>query len=356
MYKRSKVSRNLSSIGLFLILCLTISISQTNAAVVFDSSSSQGQFDTLGVTSVSWPHTVGTNPARALYVSVSTSTTVLPAFPGSRVTGVTYGGNALAPVGSRVSSDNRNSVEIYRLINPASGTATIQVNLVAGTANYAVGGGTSYSGVNQTTPNGTFTSAAANNASPAVVISDAAAGDLVLDTLAVSPTGGFFGEGAGQILRWNGRSFFGFAFDIGAGSTESSAASPVTMSWTLSGTDSWALAGFAVKSLPSTAAAAAIGGKIITEAGRPVSRTFVTLRNLETGEEFRQISNHFGFYRFENIETGSLYQIRAAHGRFEFSPDSLIFEINESVSNVDFVGQPKGQKSKKNSAERRRFR
>lgn len=347
--------KKLNRVSLFLVLFFALTIAQVYAVVNLDTTvSSQGQFNALGVTSVSWSHTVGTNPSRVLYVSISTSTTVLPAFPSPRVTNVTYGAIALTPVGTQISSDNRNSVEIYRLVNPPGGIATIQVSLLAGVANYVVGGGTSYSGVNTTTPNGAFTSLAGTNSSPTIVVPDGVSGDLVLDTLATSPTGAFYGQGAGQMLRWNGRSFFGFAFDIGAGSTEP-AASPVTMSWTTSGTDNWALAGIAIKSLAITAAAATISGQIKTISGRPISHTAITLQNLGTGAEFYKTSNHFGYYSFEGLETGNLYQIRVAHGRYTFSPESKIFEVTESITDIDFIGS-EFDSTKDQGSGKRKFR
>lgn len=325
-----------------LFLCLTFTTSQVFAVVSIDSpASSNGVFNgTTGVTSISWSHTVGTNISRVLYVNVSTATTTLPAFPSARVTSVTYGGTGLTLVGTRLSSDNRNSVEIYRLINPPSGTATVQVNLTLGAANYVLGGATSYSGVNQTTPNGTFTSAVGNDTFPTVTITDGVSGDVVLDTLATSPTAGFFFQGTGQTSQWLGRSYFGFAFDIGGGSTEF-AASPVTMSWNTVSADNWVLAGIAIKTLGTTATSSMISGKIADMNGRPIPRTSITLRNLETGEEFYKTSNHFGFYNFNDLETGGLYQIQVAHGRYTFSSDTQILKITESFNELNFLGFPK---------------
>ncbi len=326
-----------------LVISVFLSAIQVSAAVSLDSpASSNGLFNAVGVSSITWSHTVGGNPSRALFVSISTSSTTLPAFPGPRVMAVTYGGNALSPVGTQLSSDNRNSVEIYRLVNPPIGSATVQVDLVAGVANYVVGGSTSCSGVDTADPNGAFTAASGNSNSPTIIVPDGVVGDLVLDTLATSPTGAFYGQGADQALVWNGRSYFGFAFDVGAGSTEP-ASSPVTMSWTTSGTDNWALAGFAVKSLGTTAAFSTISGRVMTSSGVPISYAQVKLQNLETGAEFYQTTNQFGHYGFENLETGRTYQIRVAQGRFSFEPDTRIFNLHESLTNFDFIASDFGK-------------
>ncbi len=353
MYLELNFMKMLNCLPLFLVLCFALTISQVNAAVNIDSpASSNGAFNVAGVTSLTWSHTVGNNLSRALFVSVSTSSTTLGVFPNARVTGVTYGGTALTLVGTQLSNSNRNSVEIYRLVSPPSGPATIEVSVLPGVANYVLGGGTSYSGVDPANPNGAFTSGKGNNTAPSIIVPDGVAGDLVLDTLAFSPTGGFTAHGAGQTLRWNGRSFFTFAFDIGGGSTEP-AMSPVTMSWVIGSMDQWVLAGIAIKSLSTTAAESTISGQIKTFSGRPIAYTSVNLQNLETGEVFNKTSNHFGYYSFENLETDNLYQISVRHGRYTFSPDSQIFQVTQSLTDIDFVGSAFG--NNKNQVFRKRL-
>ncbi|NNE66084.1 MAG: carboxypeptidase regulatory-like domain-containing protein [Pyrinomonadaceae bacterium] len=329
---------------LFGILLIGVLSATIAASVSLDAPvSSRGQFDGAGVTSVTWAHTVGANPSRAIYVGVSTSSTTLPAFPSPRVTGVTYDGLAMASVGTQLSIDNRNSVEIYRLLNPPSGTSNVVVTLLAGTANYVVGGAQSFSGVHQTTPEGTFITASGNDSSPTLVVPDGVPGDAVIDVLAASPTGIFFLEGPSQTLRWNGRSFFSFAFDIGGGSIEAPT-SPVSMSWTMSSADNWALAGFAVKSLAPTSAHLFLEGSVRDSNNSPIARARISISNLETGSRFQTVSSQFGRYRFENLEPGAVYRITIDHGRYSFEPSEHVLRLDESLTGFQLIGEPVGFK------------
>jgi hypothetical protein len=242
MLNKSESIKILSYTIGFLILCLGMLTTQVKAAVVIDNpSSSASAFDNLGVTTLTFPHTVGDETARALFVSVSTSNTVVGNFPANRVISVTYNGQMLTRIGSQLSPNFQNAVEMFRLIDPPSGTADITINLTPGSSTYVVGGATSFSGVAQV-PNGAFTSASGNSRFPTVVVSDSTSGDIVLDVLGTSPNALNLIPGAGQELRYKGS----FGFDIGAGSTEA-AITPVTMSWELTNNDNWALGAIAVK-------------------------------------------------------------------------------------------------------------
>ncbi len=95
------------------------------------------------------------------------------------MTGVTYGGTPLTRIGFRNGHGNANRVEIWSLAAPSPGTANVVVSL-SGSVD-VVGGAISFSGVNQTTPFGTFVSAQGTSASPSVTASSAA-GQAVLDS------------------------------------------------------------------------------------------------------------------------------------------------------------------------------
>lgn len=319
-----------------LVLCFGMLAAQVRAAVVIDNTGSGGAFDTVGVTTLTFSHTVGNEASRALFVGVSTSNTVLGTFPLARVTGVTYNGQTLTRIGTQLSLDFRNAVEMFRLINPPSGTSDITVNLIAGSANYVVVGATSFSGVSQTAPNGAFTSASGNSKFPTLVVTDSAAGDIVLDALAASPNALFFVPGAGQDLRYNGSPFFSNAFNVGAGSTEA-AVSPVTMSWEMTNADNWALGAIAVKALVPTAAAVSVSGRITSPFGSGINRARVILTD-SNGETRTAFTNPFGYFRFENVSAGETYvfDVKAKHN--SFTPQVLV--INEETNELNFIAEP----------------
>lgn len=196
------------------------------------TSSAEG----VGVSSLTWSHTC-TGADRCLVVGVSLYDSAVV------VSSVTYAGVAMTSVGS--ASRLNAKMHLWRLIAPATGANNIIVTLDA--ANDVVGGAESATGVDQTTPLGTFASATGSSTAPTVDVS-AAADDLVVDTLGAD-SGATATVGAGQTQRWN-RS--GAPIPIGAGSTEPGAAT-VTMSWTLSAAGAWAIGCAALKAAAAAA-------------------------------------------------------------------------------------------------------
>jgi hypothetical protein len=76
------------------------------------------------------------------------------------VTSVTYNGTSLTYVGSETQNDDAR-VELWKLVAPATGTHNVVVTFSANLQRYAVVGVITFTGVNQTSPLGTF---AGNNA------------------------------------------------------------------------------------------------------------------------------------------------------------------------------------------------
>ena len=185
-------------------------------------------------TSFTFSHTTGTGTNRLLLVGVSMQQ------GGQSVSGVTYGGISLTQVSFRSNGTGGTStrMEIWQLVNPPVGVTNVVVTLSA-TSQAAIGAAT-FSGVDQTTPFGTFVSATGNSATPSV-IATSAAGELVFDTMS-SRNGATATQGAGQTLLWQDTAQ---ANVTGGGSTEPGAAS-VTMSWT-AGNNVWAIGAVPIK-------------------------------------------------------------------------------------------------------------
>lgn len=342
-------SRNFFSPLLFLSVALLFAV-RIEAAVAVDNSTVNGAFSNTGLSTLAISHTVGGGVNRALYVGVSTSTTVLPAgVPAARTASVTFESQTAAGVliplervGTQASSDTRNAVEIFRLVNPPSGAGSVTVNFTNGGTvpapfvNYAVGGVVSLTGVNQSTPNRGFFSASGTNNSPTVLVGDSLTGDSVLDTLSVSPGAGFALAGSGQTERWTGRLSFGSAFDIGAGSTKP-AASPVTTTWLLSNADSWALGATAIRpALGATAATVTIGGRVSSANGRGIARARVSITDAN-GETRRATTNSFGNYRFRDAAVGETYVLEVSAKRYRFAPQ--ILTVGEETNDLNFIDQ-----------------
>jgi hypothetical protein len=325
-----------------IFLCFFIFLAKTQAAVTIDNTSSHGVFDTItGVTTMSWTHTVNSCADCVLYVGISTFTQ--SNIPTARVLSVTYGTQTLTAVGTQVSpfpslpSLGNSSVEMFRLIAPSVGTFTVTVNFIV-PVNYAVGGAHSLNGVSQTTPNSAFFTSSGNSSAPAVVATGAITGDLVLDTLGTTPNAIFVAPDMTQTLSYDGRQFFSFAFDVGAGSTEAPSAANVPMNWAMTNSAVWALGAIVVKQSVVTSSMVSISGKVFTVKGNAINDAVVILQDFITGEERRVMVNKRGFYRFDELEVLRLYQIRVINKNYYFPVSSQIVNLSEAVENLDFIG------------------
>ena len=202
-------------------------------AIGVDSTSS-GRFS--GDASLS--HTTGTGENRLMLVGISVSAASPPSVSAS------YGGQALSLVGSHF--EGGEGIFIYSLINPPSGTHTVHIDYSSSPDWGSVVGVVTFTGVDQTTPLGGFTSAADDTKYPTVTVSSAA-GELVFDTFmeAWGPRSAWVGDN--QTKRWMNND--GGNDWAGGGSTEPGAGS-VTMSWTLSYHSPWMIGAVSIKPAP----------------------------------------------------------------------------------------------------------
>jgi hypothetical protein len=192
---------------------------------------------TNSVSSKSWSHTVsGAN--RLLLVMVQWN----QPSNSETVSSVTYGGTALTQVGSNViagGSGLDRCTALFRLIAPATGTANIVVTMSAACTFLA--GGTSFTGVDQTTPLGTPQTATTTTAATLQTTTSSAATNLVFAAATVRTTGSLSVPGTS---RWN--VLIGTNNRYG-GSVQAGAASvTTTYSWT--GADNASMIAVDVKS------------------------------------------------------------------------------------------------------------
>jgi len=195
-------------------------------AVAFDTKTSATADD---VTTVSWSHTTSGSD-RLLIVNVYHRTTI---------TSITYNGVGLTEIGTINNADLGAKASMWRLINPASGSNTIQVNSSGGI--FGEGVGISFTGVDQATPLGTHQKAGSYG-SPATITVIGVTDGMIID--AMTTGGGTITVGGGQTERhnvnyWNRH---GASTSIETGS--------VAMDWTFSD-DYWAI--IAVPVNPSVA-------------------------------------------------------------------------------------------------------
>lgn len=195
-----------------------------------------GGGNAAGVATVTFAHTCsGLN--RVLIVGISQGS-------NTSVTSVTYAGTAMTSLGVPANNGNKAVVSMYYLAAPATGANNVVVTWT-GNVN-AIVGSVSFTGVDQTTPVGTFAKATGTSTAPSVNVTSGN-GQLVVDTVAVE-TNVALAVGAGQAQQWNAS----IAGQVqGGGSTELGAAT-VTMSWSFPAPNKrWAIGGVAVKPVTS---------------------------------------------------------------------------------------------------------
>ncbi|HET9408985.1 MAG TPA: C25 family cysteine peptidase [Candidatus Sulfotelmatobacter sp.] len=170
------------------------------------------------------------------------------------VTGVTYGASGLSLIGAHNDAGGTRRVEMWSLLNPASGANTISVtvNIPTAVSIGVVAGATTFTGVDQTVPLGTFVSA--DGAASACVADTATVASLcnsqldvssvvngmVIDTLATGQNIAVTVD-TPQVQQWNQNSGGNAAEDItGVGSTRTGAPSVPVAEWFTNATSNWA--------------------------------------------------------------------------------------------------------------------
>ena len=238
---------------LFVLLAATLSTAQV---VVDATTSSLATYTTTGNHTLTFAHTTTATANRVLLVGVSMN---IAAVTGTTVTGVTYNGTALTRVGAHNDAGNTRRVEMWSLTAPVSGTPNVAVTVNLPTAGSVgvVAGATTFTGVDQTVPLGTFVSADGAAGTCTGIATGCSAVDvpsvvngMILDTLATGGNQTVTVSGP-QVSRWNTNSSGNANPGVrGSGSSRTGAPS-VPISETFSGTSNWSLGAVSIN--PSTA-------------------------------------------------------------------------------------------------------
>jgi len=213
----------------------------TTPSIAFDAVSSGNNGG--GSTSVSWSHTTGSGWNRIMIVGVSIRTTTVS------VLSITYGAQSLTFLRADTHPSATIRSELWYLIAPASGTATVTVTL-SGTSK-ATGGSCTYTGVAQTSPLDANNGGTGTSNSPSQSVTVNTANSWLLGHLAISGSSRTVSsEGSGQTQRWDRVTTGGGVASRNRG--HGSDKGPVgtgsqTMSWTLSGSADWAVSVVAFK-------------------------------------------------------------------------------------------------------------
>ena len=147
--------------------------------------------------SLSWTHFVDGLNNRLLVVGVSTTDA------RNTVRRVHFGSRALARLGAENGPHDDNRVELWYLVNPPAGSDLVTVRLSK--FNDVVAGATTYTGVNQQSPFGTFRADNDTSSQACVTLANESA-PLVASVLAVNADVGSVGVGDKQRQGWNSSS------------------------------------------------------------------------------------------------------------------------------------------------------
>ena len=165
--------------------------------------------------------------------------------PGTLVDGITYNGTALTLLGTHNDAGNTRRVEMWYLLNPASGAnLTVAVTLTVPTGGATVGAvaaATTFTGVDQTVPLSAFVSADGANGGNSQLDVPSVVNGMVLDVLATGGDQAITVPGP-QVTQFNLNSGGNTASpDVQASGSSRTGAPSVPISETFSGTSNWAL-------------------------------------------------------------------------------------------------------------------
>ena len=86
-----------------------------------------------------------------------------------------------------------------------------------------------------------------------------------------------------------------------------------------------------------TAADGTISGRTIKMDGTGIASARVEVLNLSTGEILYAVTNPFGYYTFEGIETNDLYMVTVSHKRHQFANPQRTINFDGDLVDLDFV-------------------
>ncbi|HKT87000.1 MAG TPA: hypothetical protein VJQ59_01095, partial [Candidatus Sulfotelmatobacter sp.] len=241
-----KLRRQTAAFGVLTLLFLLTALG--TAQVNLDSTTSGSATMRGTAVTLSVPHTTAA-AANLMLVGVSINITNNNA---GAVTGVTWNTTStLTFLGAHNDAGGTRRVEMWYLLAPATGAHNVILTVnTGGVSEGVVAGISTFTGVDQNVPLGTFTSADGANGAFAALDVPSVINGMILDTLAVDGTQTVTTPGP-QIQQWTAQRGNNTNPGVrGVGSTRSGAPS-VPISQTFSGTSNWSYGAISIS--PSTA-------------------------------------------------------------------------------------------------------
>ena len=89
--------------------------------------------------------------------------------------------------------------------------------------------------------------------------------------------------------------------------------------------------------LAPTAAPVSISGRVVTSTGRSISNVIVTLTDSHGGSTSVR-TNTFGFYSFNNVQSGEAYVLTATARLYHFAP--RVVDLTDNLTGFDLTAEP----------------
>lgn len=106
--------------------------------------------------------------------------------------------------------------------------------------------------------------------------------------------------------------------------------------------DILAIDNFSITVSALTAAGASLAGRVVNSGGKGIMNARLTLSGGSLAEPISVSTDRAGFYRFADVPAGETYVLTVAARRYTFSESSRVVNLNDNLTNVDFVGEQSG--------------
>lgn len=255
----------------------------------FDAQGPDSDGENIDGVTMSWTHTIGTNLQRLLVVCV--------AFDGNGgggmgATSVKFAGTNLTLLESKSTTEVR--TEIWYLVAPDSGAGTVTVNTLV--TNEMIGGSTSWSAVDQSSPFGDAEVATGTSTSPSVTVTTTS-GQQIVSSLG-SEGGNTSTVGTNETEQWDGQAG---APDVSGACYTQAGSDGGVINPTLSGSVKWVMVAVPIIGPPTSNVSF-----LYAMRGRRVTGDTVKLHKIElTNENFGVVQTSSGddFHDLTPLET-----------------------------------------------------
>lgn len=90
----------------------------------------------------------------------------------------------------------------------------------------------------------------------------------------------------------------------------------------------------------STAADAIVRGRVVTADGPGISKARIVLTGGDLTQPVYALTNQFGYYVFEGLESGRTYAATVSSKRYSFASPTRTIDLSDSALEVDFIAEP----------------